>query len=341
MPTPVPDGSLEPLGDLLNVDEEAWDLLVGYLVAALIPDIPHPILLLTGEQGTGKTSTMRALAELIDPSPVGTRTAPRDINDWIVTLSGSYVAPIDNVSRIPEWLSDAMCRAATGDGLARRQLYADSEIVVNRVRSCVMVTGIAIGELRGDLGDRLLPIELRRIPSHRRRREAQLRKQWEEHSAEVLGALLDLLVATLAARPHVELDVYPRMADFAEILAAVDAVRGTASLQAYLETRETISEQVVEGDSVAAAVRQLAEERAEPLADGGPEWAGTATDMLSKLEELTAPEHRGREWPANAQQLSAALRRAAPALAALGVEVRPPRSNKHKRWGIRILEEGR
>jgi hypothetical protein len=49
MPAPERPGDLEPLRGLLNVSDESWPLLVGWAVAALLPWIAHPVLLLTGE----------------------------------------------------------------------------------------------------------------------------------------------------------------------------------------------------------------------------------------------------------------------------------------------------
>jgi hypothetical protein len=341
MREPERGGSLRPMRRLMNVSDDEWDLLVGYMVAAWIPAIPHPVLFLTGEQGTGKTSAMRLIASLLDPSSVSTRTAPRDIQNWVVSLSACWVTGVDNLSRIEEWLSDAICRACTGDGLVRRQLYADNDIVVNRLRIVILLNGIGVGSLRGDLGDRLVPIELQRIDSSSRRLEARLQAEWETEQALVTGALLDLLVQTLRILPTVELAVLPRMADFARVLGAVDILRGSRALSTYLHSREAISEQVVEGDEVAAAVRRLAETQAGPeTMDGIREWTGTATELLAQLDDLVPVARRraNRSWPNTAQQLSQRLRRSGPDLARLGVDVRAPTSNKHKLWKISLAQ---
>lgn len=341
MDTPTPGGSLDPMRDLLNIADESWDLLVGYMVAAWIPEVPHPVLWLTGEQGTGKTSALRMIASLLDPSPAQTRTPPRDIQEWVVTLSGSWVVPVDNISKIPDWLSDAMCRAATGDGLARRQLYGDNDLVVNQLRNVVLLNGIGVGGFRGDLGDRLVPIELERIPPEERRPEIEIRDAWEAMRPGLIGALLDALSATLRVLPDVRLGSMPRMADFARVLAAVDTVRGTDALGTYLGSREAISEQVIEADAVASGVRQLADDAAQATTDGGAAWTGTATDLLAALEAVTDRDHRGRDWPKNAQALSSRLQRVAPDLSKSGVEVERSKSKKNGRlWTIRRTGQG-
>jgi hypothetical protein len=130
LPQPQRGGRLEALRELglVNLSEQTWPLAVAWLVAALVPDIAHPIPLLvgeqgTGKQGTGKSTTARLLSRLVDPSPAELRSAPRDLEQWAVAAAGSWLVVLDNISGIPDWLSDALCRAVTGDGMVRRRLY--------------------------------------------------------------------------------------------------------------------------------------------------------------------------------------------------------------------------
>jgi translation initiation factor RLI1 len=55
---------------------------LAVLVAAPIPRIPHPVTLLTGEQGTGKSTATARLASIIDPSLAQLRKPPRDVEQW-------------------------------------------------------------------------------------------------------------------------------------------------------------------------------------------------------------------------------------------------------------------
>lgn len=56
------------------------------------------------------------------PSPVPLRQSPRDADSWVTAAAGSWVVALDNLSAIPPWLSDSLCRAATGDGNVKRAL---------------------------------------------------------------------------------------------------------------------------------------------------------------------------------------------------------------------------
>lgn len=326
MPRPRPDGRLDALRELINVSDDTWPLLAAWLVAALIPDIPHPIPLLTGEQGTGKSTAARMLAGLVDPSPAQLRTAPRDVEGWVVAASGSWIVPLDNVSTIPEWLSDALCRAVTGDGLVRRQLYTSEQLSVLSFRRVIMLTAIDPGALRGDLADRLLTVDLERIPPHRRRLDHELERRYLQQRPTILGGLFDLACQVLAVLPTIDLDQYPRMADFAEVVAAVDQVLGTEALATYVGQSHRLAEDVVEADRVAAAVRALVERT------GG--FEGTAAELLERITPDDRDERRDlpRDWPTTPQHLGQQLKRAAPALRAVGIAVDNERNRSTRRW---------
>ena len=48
----------------------------------------------------------------------------------MIAANNSRLLAFDNLSGIPAWLSDALCRVATGGSLAVRQLYTDDEEVL-------------------------------------------------------------------------------------------------------------------------------------------------------------------------------------------------------------------
>jgi hypothetical protein len=306
LPDPARGSSLDPLLERLNVNSDDWPLLVGYLVSCLIPDMPHPVLAFNGEQGTGKSTATRLLAMLIDPSPAPLRSAPRDVEQWAVTAQASWLVGLDNVSGIPGWLSDALCRAVTGDGFLRRLLYTDSDVSVIAYRRCVILNGIDYGALRSDLADRMLSVRLERIEPDRRRTAAAVELS-DDDRATALGGLLDIAVKVLAELPGVDLGEMPRMADFSRVLAAMDAATGACALKRYAEQAADLASVVVDADPFASAVADLMTR----LPDGT--WTGTGVELL---DLLTAPDPRPRTWPPDGQRANGALRRAAPALRA-------------------------
>jgi hypothetical protein len=320
LPEPVDGGDLEELRQLVNVTDRDWPLMLGWLVAALLPDIPHPIALLTGEQGTGKTTAGRLLVNLVDPSKAPLRSTPRDEQAWQVMANASWVVGLDNVSSISPWLSDAMCKAVTGDGYAARELYTNSDIVVMAFRRVLLLTSIDAGALRGDLAERLVTLELERIPSDRRRTDRQVAEDYADAHPRIMGALLDVVAEVLGALPLVraEMTERPRMADFAEVLAALDKVRGTDSLDEYLRSAKRLSRDVVEGDPIGAAVLELLTYQ--------DEWNGPASVLLAELGRASSSPG-GKGWPGAPKALTARLKKLAPALRDAGVDINYGRSN--------------
>ncbi|MFD6887366.1 ATP-binding protein [Streptomyces sp. NPDC059957] len=312
MPAPVLDGDgLAKLHTLLNMDAPTFHQLVGWLIAAWIPHIPHPILTFKGEQGTGKSKTAQMVVNLIDPSPASKRSQPRDIKAWSAQAFNSWALCLDNISTIPPWLSDTLCKAVTGDGIVDRALYTDDDVVVLSFRRVLAMTTIDAGALAGDLAERLLMLDLQLIEEDRRRTEEELDAAFAAVRPAVLGALFDLLAAVLAVLPGIKLESMPRMADFARVLAAVDQVQEWHTLDSYLATSANVAGDALEGDPFGAAVATLVEECGT--------WSGTAAQLL---EQLSAPGgFRPQGWPKDATRASGRIKRLAPLLRSIGVAV--------------------
>ena len=313
IPDPVRDGDgLAILGALLNTDEATFRLLVGWMISALIPEIPHPILAFKGEQGTGKTTAARSVVQIIDPSPAPLRTAPRDVKQWVVVAAASWAVCLDNVNAISGWLSETLCRAVTGDGNVDRALYTDDDVTVLAFRRVIMMTSIDAGQLDGDLAERLLLVELQPMKDSARRTDAELTAAYAEAQPLILASLLDLAAQVMAKLPNVRPETMPRMADFACVLQALDEVRsadGWDTLGTYAAAADTISADVLEGDQFGKAV--VAHVRKQP--DGT--WKGTASELL----ELITPEKAPKNWPKDATRGGGRLKRIAPLLRQAGI----------------------
>jgi hypothetical protein len=326
LPLPEQGGNLDELRELVHVADEAWPLLVGWLLIACLPNVPAPILYFRGSQGAGKSSGARLVSRIVDPTGAQLRSAPRDPSEWVMSASGSRVVPLDNLSRIPEWLGDALCRAVTGEGLVRRQLYSDADAVVWSFRRAVMLTAITAEGVRGDLADRLLPIELERIPESRRRTEEELERAFAAIHPRMLGALLDLLAQVLRVLAEMpRLDRMPRLADAGRVYAALDRVLGTGTFDAFCGIAGRLAYEVVEDDLVASALVELLDRR-----EG--QWEGTAAALLETL----TPDKPPKGWPTTVQAFTGRLTRAQEALRLIGVTLERTRVGKDRRRELTI-----
>lgn len=325
LPYPERGGSIQELALFLNIESESlFMLVVGWLIMALRPTGPYPILVLQGEQGSAKSTTARVLRELIDPCAAPLRTIPREERDLAITASNNWVIALDNLSSIPPWLSDALCRLATGGGFATRKLYTDDEETIFSFCRPVVVNGIDEIVSRHDLLDRSLIVNLPPIAETKRIDEEVFWWEFEKVRPKILGALLDAVSVGLQNIASVRLDRYPRMADFAKWVTACEPVlpweAGEFS-EAYAESRRDAIDLALETDLVAVAVKALLEERES--------WEGTATELLATLDELITDQARkSKFWPKTARGLSNSLRRAASFLRQTGIEVEFFRESK-------------
>lgn len=99
--------------------------MLAWLTCALWGHGPFPVLVLTGEQGSAKTTAARVLKRLVDPTAGADSAAPRDESDLMVQARSNWVLVFDNLSAVPGWLSDALGRLSTGGGLSKRALFTD------------------------------------------------------------------------------------------------------------------------------------------------------------------------------------------------------------------------
>jgi hypothetical protein len=329
LPFPTRGGALTDLRDFLNVTDESWPLIAGWLVAALLPDIPHAVLLLSGLQGTGKSCAARELVLLVDPSAAPLRSEPRDLEQWQIAASGSWAVAIDNLSHISAWLSDALCKAATGDGLVKRKLYTDGELTVLAFRRVVLLTSIDPGALRGDLGDRLLLADLEPIPPTARRCEREIDALFAKRQPSLFGGLLDALAAVLAKLPHVMPAQLPRMADFGRVLAAADAAGVTeGALDRFCAQQGRIAGEVIDADPFGVALLDFIRAQGR--------WEGTATELLAALRPDPS-DKLPQGWPGR-NSVKGRLKRLTPAFRDQGIAVTWDReaSTRERRRMIRL-----
>jgi hypothetical protein len=337
LPLPVPrrGGSVAALRSLLNArSEDDLTLIAAWLLAALRARGPYPVLVISGEQGSAKSTMATMLRALVDPNVAPLRTLPRDDRDLFIAATNSHMLAFDNVSGLPHWLSDTLCRLASGGSFATRQLYTDREEVLLEASRPIIINGIEDMVSRPDLADRALFVALDRIPESRRRPERELDAAFRQAHPLVLGALLDAAAHGMRTLPSLRPPRLPRMADFALWAVACEAVlwEDPRILAAYTRNRREAIEGLIETDFVGHALIRLAR--------SAKVWRGTASDLLVALNEGVDEISRPTDWPHTPRALAGQLRRLAPALRQLGVSVRFSRIGRDRARVIEIRSTG-
>src|ERR1700731_2296284 len=216
LPLPVPGGSIEALRSFLNVQSDTdFVLVVAWALACLRNHGPYPVIVLSGEQGSAKSTFSAILRALLDPNTAPLRALPREDRDLFIAACNGHLLCFDNVSGLSAWISDTLCRLATGGGFAIRQLYTDQDEILFDATRPVILNGIEDIVARPDLADRAIFLTLEPIPEERRRPEAELWAAFEAERPGILGVLLDAVVEGLNRLPETRLEKPRRMADFA------------------------------------------------------------------------------------------------------------------------------
>ena len=275
LPLPMRGGSIEALAPFLNLaSDNDFVLVVAWLFGALRAGGPFPVLAIAGEQGSAKTVLSKLLRALIDPNVAPVRALPRNERELFIAAGNSHVLAFDNLSGLPPWLSDALCRLTSGGAFSTRRLFTDHDEILFAAARPIILNKIEEVITRPDLADRAILLMLAPIAERQRRPETALWREFELARPHILGALLDAAAHGVRLLPHVRLRRLPRMADFALWATACEsAFRPAGAFEAaYDNNRRDAIESIVDADPVAVHVRELMADRAQ--------WTGSASDLL-------------------------------------------------------------
>jgi hypothetical protein len=235
----------------------------------------------------------------------------------LIAALNSWAIALDNLSSLTTWLSDALCRLATGGGLGTRQFYTNNEESLFDVQRPIILNGITSLAERGDLQARCIPITLPVIGEDARRIEDDFWDDFNEAHPAILGGLLDVVSGALKQLPAVNLDKLPRMADFAKRAVAAERGQGWPPgtfISAYAKNRAGANDTALEASPVAGALVAFMASR--------DEWSGTAAVLLAELDSLVGEtKTKRKDWPVDGAQLGKILRRNAPNLRRVGTDV--------------------
>jgi energy-coupling factor transporter ATP-binding protein EcfA2 len=306
LPIPVAGSELELLFRHLSLEDPDKQLLVvAWLVSAMMPATVTPMILVTGEQGSGKTTFSKLLRSILDPSQIAL-LGDLDLRDWFLTFENHAMPVFENVGRFDSRMADIFCRAVTGAGIQRRMLYTNSETVIYQFHCPIIINGVNLPSQRPDFLDRILHLELKRHTRFRPSHEI-----WDEFQNDlpcILGSLLDLVSKVLGRIDSVESMGHSRLSDFVRIGRAVAMVLGRPAddfdkiLQA---NQDSLLFDIGDSDPLVRAIQILVSQH--PKVDA---WNGTASKLLSDLQEQCRKQNTGistSELPKDGTRLSGRL----------------------------------
>jgi hypothetical protein len=338
-------------------DERDLVVIVAWELAALAGRPPFTVLVFLGEPGSTKTSAAFVARSLVDPNAAPLRAKPKDPHEVFVAAVHSRVVAYNNLSHVPDWLSDGICVVSEGSGESQRELFtnADESLIV----ACApfLVTSIENVIRRGDLAQCTLYIHLANVSDTQRMTEEEFKLRFRRAHADILGALCSAVAHGLRTEKTLKIGALPRMANFYKWATACEGAlwpKGTFAA-AFEANALGATEDVIESDKAAFQLRLFMIERGE--------WTGIATQLLVELvahvprpvreaeaayakateagkyadraevEKAAADLREARErvrdtlgegWPKAANALSGKLKRASPALRKAGILIEWP-----------------
>ncbi len=318
LPRPEKGGSLDDLREFLNISEDTdFHLVCAWLLGALHPKGPYPILCLEGGQGSAKSTTARLLRGVIDPRKGGLRGFPKDLKDMAVAAPRTHILAFDNLSGVSDFISDWLCTVSTGGSQGSRKLFTDADEEVLEYCKPVILTGITSLVGRPDLAERCIILTLPPLREDARCNEEDFWAAFAQAHPKILGALLDAVSAALKNVDQVELATKPRMADFATWVARAESAcpwDPGLFLAAYQANQRQTVDGTLQADQVASTLQSWMEEKSE--------WSGSASELLAKLSAHAGEQvSRVKGWPRLAQHLTRRLRQASVFLERSGIEV--------------------
>ncbi len=317
LPVPARGQSLGILAKYVNVQEFHFPVLLAWLTAALRPVGPYPILVLEGEQGSGKTVLTEVCRRLIDPHMAPLRSMPRGERELMFAAYSNWLIAFDNLSVLSSAQSDALSRLSTGGGFVTRERATDDSEIVIDIKRPIIINGTGEFVKRPDVVDRCVFLPLPPLsPKHRRHN----RDYWAEFNRDlpsVLGALYDATAATLKLEGEIKLSELSRMADFDVWGAALAEGQGWPQrkfLDNYALARRVAGIQVIEQVPVVIALSQLLYRHRRVTC--------TPEALLRALNT-----YKGRhwpeagDWPSSPEELAKLLQALALRLRSVGIAV--------------------
>ncbi len=317
--TPVTGGDLKDLAKLINIkNQDELMLFLSTLPVRMIQDIDQAITYIHGPAGSAKTTLLRMVKDLLDPSAGGVSLPIRKVDSLLTLLNQTWVFANDNISKIDNDLSDVLCMVATGGEDARRTLYTDTGLTVLKIKNPAYITGVNVEASKSDLMSRIMLFKTETVPRSEVRSGADINAEFEALKPQLLGAIFDTLVQAMNIKETLNHRSSFRMNDFALWGAACAEALGYGAISFESALEKASKNRAYDAIYTTSAGRALL----NYLEEHG-DFEGTMTDLLRGLKESRA--ENDNEWhetvATNPSALSKRLRELENSLSAVGVTV--------------------
>jgi hypothetical protein len=213
-----------------SLSRQEQELLFGsWLHSMFFPELfpTRPLLALVGGMGSGKTTVLRRLGQLLFGKQFDVMQLTKDPKDFDAAVTTNAFVAVDNADVPLEWLPDRLATVATGATIMRRKLYTTNDLAEFPVTAFLGITSRSPHFVREDVADRLLLFSLDRMEKFTAEGELREKLAAERNllMTELVGELQGALRALELNRDK-QYDVSFRMADFGAFLLKVADANG-------------------------------------------------------------------------------------------------------------------
>ena len=251
--------SLLRILDYVRISESALPALVACLINSMITSIPQPLMLIQGAAGTGKTTSLRLLMDLIDPtSSIAGGSLSEDERVIRALSKVRRVLVFDNVSYVKGDASDLLAKITTGSELITRALYQNSTPDVLQLKRPVILNGIIDGFSRSDLASRTVAFNLQQVKLGERVSEPELLAKWALELPGIYLGLLEMASYVLKELPNTPTPVTSfRNLDLVKITGIVSRSLGIDGLAHLEKSVAELSQSVLGASAMGQAFTKL------------------------------------------------------------------------------------
>lgn len=286
-------GIMDFAREFFHILSDQFLLLVVYICTAYIQYICHPVLILEGEKGAGKTTVLDFLKELINPVSKEVFSLTGNTDSLVTTLSNNHFVPYDNVGNISDDVSNILCQASTRATMTKRKLYTDNTEICINIKRIVAINGINLSISQSDLLDRAILVTVQRIESSKMRTLEDLKGHFKQKLPSILSDIFNIIKRALEIYPSISLTEFPRMADFSKygyaIAEAIHEGYGSEFLRQYNDNIKYSSQSAVEENPFLECIKFIA------CRDGY--YESTMTELLQDAKKVLARFYIGNNLP--------------------------------------------
>ena len=335
LPLPVPDQNshikdINMLKALVNCsDEHSWTMLIAWIISCFFAEGTYYLLSVHGAPGSAKSTLVKLLHSLIDPSKAKLKAFHRNVRELMVAARLSKVMSFDNLSGLTKVESDALCRLSTGGSFGTKENYTDGKEYLIEACRPVIINGVSNNAVRGDLVDRVLSVELERLPDDKYIPEDEIMDRFEQFHPRLLGAICNIISEAMQNHSNVKNVSLGRMAKAAKWVIVAEPGLGWQKghfVKEYRRNQRIIALEARENNSLLKAIIYLLDDI------NGNNFTGTPTHLYDRLNGYFPEQPYG--WPKSVKSMSTMIKNMIPVLKRAGIEAVNSRVSDNRLWSL-------